>query len=113
MVTPEEHRACAEDNDAFWQALDTVKWPGWGITGIFYTALHEVQAFLLEHNEDPQTHECRKEVLAKRWPDIEVPYTRLKRISGAARYKNVHSQQRLNDAQLLLVQVRGLVAAAA
>jgi hypothetical protein len=108
-MTPEEHRACAGRNDEFWQGLDAVKWPGWAITGIFYTALHEVQAFLMEHGDDPRTHECRQKVLERRWPSLEVPYTRLKRLSGAARYKDVHSQQRLNEAKLLLIKIRGLL----
>ena len=108
-MTPDEHRECAAENDVFWQELDGVKWPGWTITVIFYTALHEVQAFLMENGDDPQTHECRGAVLLEKWPDLEVPYSRLKRLSGNARYKNLHSQQRLNEAKLLLIQVRGLI----
>jgi hypothetical protein len=64
-----------------------------------------VQAFLQDNGEDPYNHELRDEALSN-WPDVAAPYGRLKGLGSAARYDAKHAPERVNEALMLLPQIR-------
>lgn len=61
----------------------------WGVTVLFYTALHQVHAFLAERGKHPETHgEINLYLQRERIDlDIRLEYTRLRNLSEQARYQ--------------------------
>jgi len=81
----------AEKNERFFDQfdLDTTPFLDWAVTGLFYSALHYVDAFLAKQNVHPQTHEQRDWILARtrNISAIYAEYQELKDRSIDARYK--------------------------
>lgn len=94
MPSKEEHRNQANHNRQFWQAHDltTSQFLDWVVTGIFYEAVHWVEAYLADRGDHPTTHGQRTTSISQ-YADLDaitVDYDILKTESENARY-NCHS----------------------
>ena len=65
--TSAEHEAWAKENERKFNAIRT-KWPDWAATMLFYVAVHEVQALILDMTgERPENHTERNKLIRKHW----------------------------------------------
>lgn len=65
MPSRDEHLRQAQHNFEFSQSLDSSKYSDWVATGLFYTALHYVDAFLATKWIHPGRHDLRDEYVAR------------------------------------------------
>lgn len=111
-ISAADHRKRASYDENFLNFLGGAKskWPAWAMVAAFYSALHHVQAFLLDRNLNPEGHFDRNDLL-KSWPSLRSPYMRLYQWSRDARY-NCHSpnEQLLGHAVVSLDLVKTEVA---
>lgn len=65
--SPQDHRNQARANEQFYQSLggQNAQFTQWAMAALFYTALHEVQAFLIAHGQRPADHRERRAVLRR------------------------------------------------
>jgi hypothetical protein len=86
-----DHIARAEENEAFAKSLDQAKplYVDWGITVLFYSALHYVDAYLAIKPLHPPNHDARDTAIQNNGSlsPIYKDYRRLKDQSRAARYE--------------------------
>lgn len=110
LHTPEEHRAWAKQNEAVFGAFRK-KWPDWAITALFYVAVHEVQALLIEHGHRPTTHRDRNAIVRTKWKKtVWPPYESLQSDSEDARYERwMPDEAALTRALLTLAKFRAEV----
>jgi len=70
--------------------LDTSPYTDWAPTGMFYEALHWVEAFLATKGHHYREHKQRKWAMRRVYrtdlETIEVDYSKLKQVSETARY---------------------------
>lgn len=88
-LTAAEHRTLAQQHEAFYRHLGGSQsaWPGWAGTALFYTALHEVSAALLDMGEHPvRQHSQRREQIRRCLPNVSRNYEALQDMSESARY---------------------------
>ena len=98
MPSASDHEQQAARNEKFYKdtlgGADT-QFPDWAMTVLFYTAVHDVQAFLQRKRADlrargvprlPRRHHDRQALLHNFWPTLELCYTNLKDWSEDARY---------------------------
>jgi hypothetical protein len=109
VASADEFRERAVDNEALAKHLGgaaATRWHVWVVTVLFYTALQEVNAFLLDsENLRAGRHPDRNRAIAK-YGDISDPYMRLYGWSRNARYDHYVPERRLNEPVLLLAKVR-------
>ena len=90
MPTKDEHVLQARHNRQFWFShnLDTTPYRDWVVTGIFYEAVHWVEAFLAGKGTHPNTHGQRNAEMSRysELDQILVDYDVLKADSENARY---------------------------
>ena len=88
MPSREEHLAQAARNEALAQQLVAMGEAGWAITGLFYAALHLIQAYLVQVGPAPVNHQKRAVSIAATVELARVvdPYRLLKALSENARY---------------------------
>jgi hypothetical protein len=111
VPTSAEHLAWAENNEKIFGSIRK-KWPDWAATLLFYVAVHEVQALILDNTaERPHSHEDRNNVIKKQWlSTVWPPYAHLRQLSREARYECVTpSDGDLNTAVLALARFRAAV----
>lgn len=115
--SPQDHRNQARTNERFYQALGdrNAQYPQWAMVALFYTALHEVQAFLIAHGQRPDSHRERKAVLRRNrfqlGNDIGRHYRQLRQWSEDARYRLWQpTSADLQQAEQRLAAIRGEVA---
>jgi hypothetical protein len=113
--TAEEHRSWAQQNEAFYNHLRSgdEEWPGWPMTVLFYVAVHEVLAFLVERGVRPGSHEATRRMLRAKaeWTRLGAMYEQFLGYSRDARYRCVdHGEPQLTLAESLLAQIRSEVA---
>jgi hypothetical protein len=111
-LTSGEHLAWAQQNEEAFKKF-RAKWPDWAMTALFYAAVHEVQAFLIDNNHRPETHTARNRLVKQYWgPTIYPPYDTLQQRSRDARYNCIMpSEDDLNRAVLTLAKLRAAIAA--
>lgn len=98
-----EHRTRAEHNEFLVQNLDNPFFD-WKVTGLFYSALHYVDAYLAVRNIHPPTHAVRlghTRTDPKLQP-VSRDYRELLNESRTARYepRTIFNQRDVNSAQL-------------
>jgi hypothetical protein len=96
MPSANKHREWAKRTEELYDYIGGAAsyWGEWAATLLFYAALHEIQAFLVDQTSVldqhgltvPDTHHDRKSVLRKLWPDLAAYYQSLERRSRSARY---------------------------
>lgn len=89
MPSEQEHLNQARHNETFIQRLlQGTRYMDWAVTGLFYTALHYIEAFLATQGVHSPTHRSRDTVFS-RFPQLTLiydPYRKLKDASLRARY---------------------------
>lgn len=92
MPQKDEHLNWANHDRDFWTSIDLDNSPytDWTPTGMFYEALHWVEAFLATKGHHYREHKQRKwamrHVYRTDLKTIEVDYSKLKQVSETARY---------------------------
>lgn len=93
MADKKTHLNQAAHNEAFAEAVSTMAYPDWRATGIFYAALHYLQAYFLSKRppEYPESHGARAAAIdADRFLDpVRNDYRDLQDVSEAARYYGI------------------------
>jgi hypothetical protein len=115
VASADEYRALAAENEALAKHLGgakATKWQGWVVTTLFYAALHEVNAFLVDHEGSAPGDHCERNSRLAKYGDVSDPYMRLYGWSRDARYDDHVPDRRLNESVLLLVKVRAAIEAA-
>lgn len=92
MANKDEHVSWAKHNYSFWTSFDmnTSPFIDWVVTGIFYEALHWVEAFLATKGHHSDTHGNRAWAMHRHTPElgaIQTDYNTLKMDSENARYR--------------------------
>ncbi len=87
MPTTPEHKAKAAANEAFASTLDAPSWD-WAVSGLFYSALHYVEAYLATKNVHSGSHPVRDSHIQKDTvlKTVYKSYRELKDESRTARY---------------------------
>ncbi len=88
MAIFDDHIQKVEHNGNFFRSTDSVKFPDWVIAGVFYAALHCVDAVLITSNIDPTSHRARDSYIGNdtKLKPIYVNYRSLEDVSREARY---------------------------
>ena len=89
MPNSTDHLRYAEEHESFSNYLITQnKYLGWAITGVFYAAIHYIEAFLATVNIHSSQHRTRDSIIAKNENLREVfqDFQELKNYSIQARY---------------------------
>ena len=99
MPQKDTHIAQAQKDRLFWESydLDTTPFKDWVVSGIFYEAVHCVEAYLAHKGEHSNTHSQRHHAM-QRYGDLDtvlVDYDILKTESENARY-NCYSHSALD-----------------
>lgn len=97
MPAAATHREWAKRNKELFDYIGGAAshWSDWSMTLLFYAAVHEVSAFLVDNAATvqaaglalPSNHAERKAVLRKCWPQLATYYEPLEQRSWGARYK--------------------------
>jgi hypothetical protein len=112
MPSEQEHLTQARHNEAFVQSLgiQAIAYLDWAVTGIFYAALHYIEAFLATQSVHSPAHRSR-ETLFRRFPQLNPIYSEyrtLKDDSEGARYRlevfTAHEVQALLDNELATIK---------
>src|SRR5438876_11165739 len=98
------HLAQARHNFRLYQKLrDEGEFLDWAVTALFYTALHLIQACLIDISADafdyPRSHEQRDAFIRRKLNDIWIPYHFLQNQSTRARYHPDQPQPSLRKLQ--------------
>jgi hypothetical protein len=117
MASAERHREWAQRNEQFYSAIGGAdgEWPDWAITALFYTALHEIAAFLRTHGQPAHSHKAIRGALRANpaWTDIAAIYEQLQTWSETSRYHCIILEpHKIKLAENLLAQLREKLAAA-
>ncbi len=88
MPSRDDHLKQAQHNLEFSESLDPASYPDWLATGLFYTALHYIDAFLATKSVHPGIHDVRDGLVAKvqELRPLHNHYRALKDSSRTARY---------------------------
>lgn len=90
MPKKEQHLAIARHNEAFVASFDvaTTSYRDWIVTGLFYAALHYVEAYFATQNYHSSDHRTRDTAIARfsETKKIYSDYSELKNHSINARY---------------------------
>lgn len=115
MPAKDEHIKNAQHNRLFWKShdLDSTPFHDWVVTGIFYEAVHWVEAYLATKGDHPTTHGQRNSAISRHGEldSIVLDYDILKAESENARYacyKHTSDDIR-NDLIPLVVNVEGYI----
>lgn len=91
MPSEQAHLTQARHNEAFVQSLDmqTTVYLDWAVTGLFYAALHYIEAFLATQGQHSPSHRSRDTVFRSfsQLRPIYSQYRTLKDVSMQARYQ--------------------------
>jgi len=91
MPDKEAHLKKAKHNERFYASLDTKGTPykDWVVTGVFYTALHLIDAYLATQNIHPFSHGMRDDWVKKNreLDKVWLDYRDLKEFRMKASYK--------------------------
>lgn len=90
MPNFDDHILKAGHNGNFFKSLDQNIFPDWVVNGIFYSALHCVDAVLSKSNLHPPLHHLRGAYIQKNslLQSIYINYRSLEDLSRDARYTN-------------------------
>lgn len=64
MAKEREHHKKAAYNEKFFSEIRE-KYPDWAVTGLFYSALHLIEAFLAKKDIHPEDHKTRLSLVGK------------------------------------------------
>jgi len=104
-----EHVHWATHNNGFWQSfdLDTSHFIDWVVTGIFYEAVHWIEAFLATKGLHSRNHKERSQTMQRYLQDmgsILVDYDTLELDSRNARYVcHMHTSEEVRQDLLPLI----------
>lgn len=91
MPQKAEHLRQASKNEGFFESfhLDSTPYLDWVVTGVFYSALHYVDAYLASKSIDPRSHEERHAYVSREanLRFVEAEYLKLENQSRLARYE--------------------------
>ena len=90
MPHPTEHIAQAEKNERLYENLLGTEFNDWAITGLFYAALHYVDAYIvMRTGTSPSNHRARNRLVERtlNLTEIRLAYIELYRSSRNVRYK--------------------------
>ena len=92
MSTKDEHVSQAEHNRAFWNGLGlpTTAFRDWVVVGVFYEAVHWLEAFLATKGEHSDVHVNRLTAIRRNRTEVgslQLDYELLKQESENARYR--------------------------
>ena len=90
MSQPYEHIAQAEKNERLYDSLIGTEFNDWAITGLFYAALHYIDAYIASRTgASPSNHSSRNYIVdsTRRLTDIRQAYSNLYRLSRNVRYE--------------------------
>jgi len=92
MPSKDEHVIWAKHNRDFWMSFELTSTPfvDWVVTGVFYEAVHWVEAFLAVKGQHSDTHGQRSWAMrrfASELSSIQIDYDTLKLDSENARYR--------------------------
>ncbi len=110
MPTEDEHVSQAEHNRAFWDGLGpaTTVFRDWVVVGIFYEAVHWIEAFLGTKGEHAAVHANRLTAIRRHRTDIgtlQSDYEVLKQESENARYRcHTHTSAEISGDLVPLVE---------
>jgi len=95
MSSKEDHLWQADHNESLYSQLFATEFLDWAVTGIFYSGLHYVDAYLATKDIHPSTHAVRTPLVESEsnLRRIYAQYRRLKDKSEAARYRVKHFTQ--------------------
>lgn len=112
MPNISDHLKKAKHNEDFYSSFDITKtdYKDWTVVGIFYTALHLVDAYFAQKNVHPFAHGMRDEWVKKDWKLIKIypDYRDLKEYRQKASYKiyDFKSEEVKNDVIPLLDSIK-------
>lgn len=113
MPSKDQHVNWATHNQEFWRSfdLDTSPFIDWVVTGIFYEAVHWIEAFLATNGHHSESHRQRSYAMHRHPQDlapIQVDYDTLELDSRSARYRcRMHTSQEVRqDLVPLITNVR-------
>ena len=88
MPSRDDHLRQAQHNLEFSESLDPASYPDWLATGLFYTALHYIDAFLATKGIHPGKHDVRDRYVERvqELKPLYDHYRALKDSSRTARY---------------------------
>lgn len=88
MPLHDDHLRQAEHNLQFSETLSGADYPDWVATGLFYAALHYIDAFLATRGQHPGSHDIRDGFVARvqELRPLYNDYRFLKNSSRTARY---------------------------
>lgn len=92
MPSKDEHVIWAKHNRDFWMSfeLTTTPFVDWVVTGVFYEAVHWVEAFLAVKRQHSDTHGQRSWAMCRFTSElspIQIDYDTIKLDSENARYR--------------------------
>jgi hypothetical protein len=122
MPSPKRHRKQAKRNQDFY---DKIRAQGkddqdWAHTALFYSAVHETQAFLeskasflaTKGKPVPRSHGERSAVLGAHWKRLGIMYDKFLSLNKQFRYDCIEpTEQDLKDAEDLLQRMRDQIKA--
>ena len=114
MPEKQKHIEQAEHNHSFWQSLDVTRtdYLDWIVIGMFYEAVHWVEAFLASTGHHSRNHHERETKIAKTpaltnaIPDLAADYGLLRTDSENARYWNYKHTASQISSELVPVATR-------
>lgn len=86
MPSTDQHLTQARHNEMFRQSLNGTSFADWIVTGIFYSAIHYIEAFLATKNLHPKNHAYRDNDVGIHMSGSFRDYRHLKYKSERARY---------------------------
>lgn len=89
MPQPTEHIAQAEKNERLYEVLIGTEFNDWAVTGLFYAALHYVDAYFVQQTSaSPSNHRSRNHLVdsTRNLAQIKQDYAELYRLSLDVRY---------------------------
>lgn len=105
MLQPSEHIAQAEKNERLYELLVGTEFNDWAITGLFYAALHYVDAFFMRQTgTSPINHNSRNGLVERtlNLAQIKPYYAALFQWSLNVRYEAI--QVSSDDARYVMAQ---------
>jgi hypothetical protein len=86
MGSEQQHREKAESNARFFQAIESLGFPDWSATAIFYQAVHLAELVLARRGVHTRSHQERRRAVRTMIPRVWNDYLLLDNYSRWARY---------------------------
>ena len=101
----EKHISKAVHNEEFWQSINTdeSKYPDWAVTGIFYSAMHYIDAVFARDGKHLKTHDEADTRIAMHGDLVKIypEYCRLKKFRWNASYWSTRFSKPYIDSKIV------------